>query len=97
MKIIFTIFSLLISTSAFAFQTPMQQSAAATKAVVDVILKSNASTFLSISKIKIDSTGAKVELLDQNGHCSAIPVSITADALGTPQAEIMIDSLAICD
>lgn len=87
----------LVSTTAMAFQTPAQQSANAINAVVQSILTDKGLQLLSITKINVSTSGAKAQLVNQNGECLALPYVIKTDALGTVSAEINKSALAICD
>ena len=85
------------SATAMAFQTPAQQSANIIKAVVQSILSENGFQLLSITKITVSPSGAKAQLVNQNGECLAIPYVVKADAVGTVSVEVDKAALAICD
>lgn len=87
---------LSISLSAFGFQTPLQQSAGAVNAVMNAVKKDTNLQLLSIRKISISNSNAKIELVDQKGVCTAIPFELTADAMGIVKAEVMTNALAEC-
>ena len=85
------------SASSMAFQTPAQRSANVIKAVVESILSDNGLQLLSITKVTVSTSGAKAQLVNQNGECLAIPYVVKADALGTVSVEVNKVALAICD
>ncbi len=87
----------VVSTSAMAFQTPVQQSANIVKAIVEAILKDNGLQLLSISKVTVSDSGAKAQLVDQSGECLAIPYLVNIDALGAITVEVNKAAIAICD
>lgn len=87
----------LVSASGMAFQTPAQQSANTIKAVVQSILSDNGLQLLSITKVTVNTTSAKAQLVNQSGECLAIPYAVKADALGTVSVEVDKAALAICD
>lgn len=87
----------MVSASAMAFQTPAHQSANTIKAVVESILNSEGFQLLTITKVTVSASGAKAQLVNQNGECLAIPYVIKADALGTISVEVDKAALAICD
>ena len=87
----------LASTTAMAFQTPVQQSANTINAVIQSILSDKGLQLLSITKITVGTSGAKAQLVNQNGECLALPYVIKADALGAVSAEINKAAIAICD
>ena len=87
----------LVSVSAMAFQTPVQQSANTIRAVIQSILSEKGFQLLSIKKVTVSNSDAKAELVNQNGECLAIPYLVKADALGSISVEVNKAALAICD
>jgi hypothetical protein len=85
------------SASAMAFETPAQQSANAIKAVVQSILSDSGLQLLSITKVTASTSGAKAQLVNQNGECLAIPYLVKADSLGRVSVEVNRVALALCD
>lgn len=85
------------STSALAFQAPVQQSANIYKAVISLILSDNGLMFYSIEKIVVTSSYAKAQLVNQDGDCLAIPFEIKTDGLGTIKVEVDKAALAVCN
>lgn len=85
------------TVSARAFQAPAQQSANTINAVVQSILSDRGLQLLSIVKVSVSTSGAKAQLVNQNGECLAIPYIVKSDAVGTISIEVDRAALAICD
>lgn len=95
-KILFTAI-LSLSQFSFAFQTPMQTSAKINKMLIETLKSDSSLSFYSISKISIHDDMLKVELLDSQGNCKALPYELKRNELGATSIKLMIDAIAICD
>ncbi len=81
-----------------SMQEPLQQSLSAYQAVLEMLKTQNTLQLLQVKSIKVNGSHGKVELLTNQGVCSAFPFEVRADSMGlnlkaTPQSE----AIALCD
>jgi hypothetical protein len=96
-KLVLSVSIIVAASSAYALQTPAQQSGSIVKSVVRSILSDSGLALLSITKITVTNDRAKAQLTNQKGECLAIPYKVTADNQGFPSVEVDKVAFAICD
>ena len=100
MKQVIALLALTASLSSFAqgFQTPLQQSAAAAKAVISFVATLPNIEMVRIEKINIISGRlAKVELRVSKNRCMAIPLVLSSDSRGKVKVKVHSDAYAECE
>jgi len=90
---------LTVSISGFAqiIPTPFQASADTGKAIITYLEASMKNKFLSIQEISISGRFAKVELVDNEGNCSAIPFIVKYSDAGETTVHVNAAAFAVCD